>query len=223
VNDLNGGSIHHRSFAHENFAAAWYDNDRIAISAADPNTFLGEVRVLDLGSGQSTALLSLDGASAGVSFDHQGNLFTGNGFDLLPGGSDTGDIRAFLASDIAEVLSGQRRAFNFADSGSGGSSYGHWGLFHLAAWFHNPLCLGFQVARARGSVEDLLYYEPFESKLAMQDVALDKYFRVTEVVTMRSSWTDPNALFVGVKAGRNGIAHAHQDLGSFAFYGLGEK
>jgi len=54
-------------------------------------------------------------------------------------------------------------------------------------------------------------------------VPLDKYFRATEVVTARSSWTDPNALFLGVKSGRNGIAHAHQDLGSFIFYGLGEK
>jgi len=117
LNDLNGGSIQHRTFRHENFAGAWYDENRLAISAADPGTFLGEVRVLDLGSGQSTRLLSLDGASAGVSFDHQGNLFTGNGFDLLPGGSETGDIRAFLASDIAEILSGQRSAFDFADSG----------------------------------------------------------------------------------------------------------
>ena len=40
---------------------------------------------------------------------------------------------------------------------------------------------------------------------------------------MRSSWTDPDAAFVGIKCGKNGIAHAHQDLGSFIFYALGEK
>ncbi len=134
----------------------------------------------------------------------------GKGFSMA------GDFPVYLTSPANGY-------FNFADSGSGGRNYEHWGLFYLAARFHNPLYLGFQEARAPGHVEDLLYYEPFESKLAMQDVALDKYFRETEVTTMRSSWTDPNALFVGVKCGRNGIAHAHQDLGSFAFYGLGEK
>lgn len=117
LSDLNGGSILHRSFAHENYSAAWYDGDRIAIGAADPNTFLGEVRILDLGTGLSTRVLSLDGASGGVSFDRNGNLFTGNGFDVLPGGSETGDIRAFDAADVAEILSGQRQPFAFADSG----------------------------------------------------------------------------------------------------------
>lgn len=117
LSDLNGGRILHRPFEHENYAAAWYDTDRVAISAADPGTFLGEVRLLDLSTGVSTRLVSLDGASAGVGFDRQGNLFTGNGYDLLPGGSQTGDVRAFLAAELAEVLSGQRGAFNFAEEG----------------------------------------------------------------------------------------------------------
>lgn len=117
VRDLNGGVIRPRSFDHENFAAAWYDSDRVAISAADPGTFLGEVRLLDLSTGTSTRLVTLDGASAGVGFDREGNLFTGNGYDVLPGGSQTGDVRAFFAAELAEVLGGQRRAFNFADEG----------------------------------------------------------------------------------------------------------
>lgn len=117
LSDLNGGAILHRSFEHENYAAAWYDAGRVAISAADPGTFLGEVRLLDLSTGVSTRLVFLDGASAGVGFDRQGNLFTGNGYDLLPGGSQTGDVRAFLAAELAEVLSGQRGSFNFADEG----------------------------------------------------------------------------------------------------------
>lgn len=115
--DLNGGSIVHRSHQHENYAATWYDNDRIAISAADPNTFLGEVRILELASGASTRVVSLDGASGGVAFDASGNLFTANGYDFIPGGSATGEIRALLAGDIAEVLSGQRGAIEFATSG----------------------------------------------------------------------------------------------------------
>ncbi len=40
---------------------------------------------------------------------------------------------------------------------------------------------------------------------------------VSAVATMRSSWTDPNALFVGVKAGSPNTGHGHMDVGSFIF------
>ena len=132
------------------------------------------------------------------------------------GFSMTGDFPVYLVTPVGGI-------YNFADSGSGRGSYQHWGFFFLADRFKNPLYLNFQEQRARGSVYDILYYRPFESELAIQDVKLDKRFRVTEVATVRSSWTDRNALFAGIKCGRNGIAHAHQDLGSFIFYGLGEK
>ena len=132
------------------------------------------------------------------------------------GFSLAGDFPVYLVSPLGGI-------FNFADSGSGNGAYQHWALFYLADRFRNPLYLHFQEKKARGDVYDILYYQPFEAELAPQDVVLDKYFRKTEVATMRSSWTDRNALFAGIKCGRNGIAHAHQDLGSFIFYGLGEK
>lgn len=37
------------------------------------------------------------------------------------------------------------------------------------------------------------------------------------VATMRSSWNDPKALFVGFKAGSPSVNHAHMDVGSFIF------
>ena len=37
------------------------------------------------------------------------------------------------------------------------------------------------------------------------------------VAVFRSSWTDPNAIFLGFKAGTNGFNHSHLDLGSFVF------
>ena len=134
----------------------------------------------------------------------------GTGFELA------GDFPVYLVSPLGGI-------YNFADSGSGRGSYQHWGFFFLADRFRNPLYQHFQEQHTRGSLLDILHYRPSESDLAIQDVKLDKYFRKTEVATMRSSWTDRNALFVGIKCGRNGIAHAHQDLGSFIFYGLGEK
>jgi hypothetical protein len=145
-------------------------------------------------------------------------------------GTDFGMIEALrgkgfsVAGDFPVYLTSPRNGFfNFANSGSGGSSYHHWGLFYLAARYQNPLYLDFQEERTRGSAEDIIYHEPFSAERAIEDVPLDKHFRGTEVATMRSCWTDPDALFVGIKAGKNGIAHAHQDLGSFILYGLGER
>jgi hypothetical protein len=131
------------------------------------------------------------------------------------GFSQAGDFPVYLVSPLGGI-------YNFADSGSGGGTYQHWGLFYLADKFRNPLYQHFQEQATRGTLDDILYYRPLPSELAIGDVPLDKHFRVTEVATMRSAWTDRDALFVGIKCGRNGIAHAHQDLGSFVFYGLGE-
>ncbi len=44
-----------------------------------------------------------------------------------------------------------------------------------------------------------------------------------DIVTMRGSWTDPNASFVGIKAGQNGVPHGQLDLGSFVFDALGVR
>jgi hypothetical protein len=46
---------------------------------------------------------------------------------------------------------------------------------------------------------------------------LDHYLNgdINELVFMRSSWTDPNALWIGIKSGTNGSNHSHLDLGNF--------
>jgi len=145
----------------------------------------------------------------------------GTDFGLVAGLQDTGfaqagDFPVYLVSPLGGI-------YNFADSGSGSGRYQHSGLFYLAARFRNPLYQYFQEQHTSGRLEDILYYEPLPAELATADLPLDKHFRQTEVATTRSSWSDPDAIFVGIKCGRNGIAHAHQDLGSFVFYALGEK
>ncbi len=132
------------------------------------------------------------------------------------GFSQAGDFPVYLVSPLGGI-------YNFADSGSGSGRYQHSGLFYLANRFQNPLYQHFQEQHTSGGLLDLLYYEPLPTKPAISDLPLDRYFRKTEVATMRSAWADPEAVFVGIKCGRNGIAHAHQDLGSFIFYALGEK
>lgn len=46
---------------------------------------------------------------------------------------------------------------------------------------------------------------------------------VTPVASMRTSWTDPNAIFVGIKAGRAGSNHSHMDIGSFIMESQGVR
>ena len=44
-----------------------------------------------------------------------------------------------------------------------------------------------------------------------------------DVVTFRSAWDEPEALFVGFRAGDNDANHAHLDAGSFVFDALGVR
>jgi hypothetical protein len=132
------------------------------------------------------------------------------------GFAQAGDFPVYLVSPLGSI-------YNFADSGSGSGGFQHPSLFYLAARFRNPLYRYFQEQHTSGGLADLLYREPLRTELTIGDLPLDKYFRQTEVATMRSGWADREATFVGIKCGKNGIAHAHQDLGSFIFYALGEK
>ncbi len=45
----------------------------------------------------------------------------------------------------------------------------------------------------------------------------------TGMVVWRSSWTDPNPVYVGFKGGDTRFRHAHLDLGSFVYEALGQR
>lgn len=54
--------------------------------------------------------------------------------------------------------------------------------------------------------------------------SLDRLFGGrSQVFSMRGSWTDPQASFVGAKGGDNSLSHAQQDVGSFVFDALGTR
>ncbi len=89
-------------FSVSHFDAAWADNTRLAITAG---TFgqPSQVTLLDITSPTSnpsnTVIIdNIQGSSAGIAFDANGNLYTGNGFDGATGGSGTGWIKAFDSS-----------------------------------------------------------------------------------------------------------------------------
>jgi hypothetical protein len=56
------------------------------------------------------------------------------------------------------------------------------------------------------------------------DAPLDaKFTGRSQVFTMRGSWTNEQASFVGAKGGDNSLSHAHQDVGSFVFDARGVR
>jgi hypothetical protein len=55
------------------------------------------------------------------------------------------------------------------------------------------------------------------------NLPLALWMRRADVMTLRTSWTDNQALFVGIKSGTNRANHSHLDLGSFIFEALGHR
>jgi hypothetical protein len=59
---------------------------------------------------------------------------------------------------------------------------------------------------------------------AAAELPLDAHFRgIADVAVFRSAWNDPEAIFVGFKAGENGDHHAHLDSGSFVLDANGQR
>jgi hypothetical protein len=99
-------------------------------------------------------------------------------------------------------------------------------IFWLAQTYHNPLYAYSEheeIANRPANAAHLVWYaaRPPARSVRRQ---FDSYFRgPVEVVTMRSAWDDPNALFVGIKAGYNQVNHGHLDLGNFELDALGVR
>jgi hypothetical protein len=100
-------------------------------------------------------------------------------------------------------------------------------MFWLARTFHNPLygqSEHEQLANRAASAAHLVWYTARPPARAVRNKQLDYYFRgPVEVVTIRSAWDDPNALFLGIKAGYNQVNHGHLDLGNFELDALGVR
>jgi dienelactone hydrolase len=115
---------------------------------------------------------------------------------------------------------------NFADVGEDSARRPMPCMFWLARTFHNPLYAWSeheQIATRPATAAHLVWYTARPPARAASR-QLDAYFKgPVEVVTMRSAWDDPNALFVGVKAGYNQVSHGHLDLGNFELDALGVR
>jgi hypothetical protein len=116
---------------------------------------------------------------------------------------------------------------NLADVGERSSRRPMACMFWLARTFHNPMYAQSeheQLAKRAASAAHLVWYTARPPARAVRNKQLDYYFRgPVEVVTMRSAWDDPNALFLGIKAGYNQVNHGHLDLGNFELDALGVR
>jgi hypothetical protein len=115
---------------------------------------------------------------------------------------------------------------NLADCGEKSSRRPMPCMFWLSRAFDNLLYAESehaQIAKRNVSPQHIVWYVPApEKKPESKD--LDRYFRgPVEVAVFRSAWDDPDALFVGVKAGYNQVNHGHLDLGNFELDALGVR
>ncbi|MDE3197860.1 MAG: heparinase II/III family protein [Acidobacteriota bacterium] len=92
-------------------------------------------------------------------------------------------------------------------------------MFWMAKRFNNPVYAWSEQKQlehgSRSGPYDLVWFNRESHPPQAPGWPLDAAFYSTGFATFRSSWEDPNALFVAVKAGDNKAPHSHFDLGSF--------
>ncbi len=146
-------------------------------------------------------------------------LDTDFGFLQIEGLAQAGDFPLYTTGPTGYYL-------NMADVGEKSSRRTLPCLFWLAWTFDKPFYAHEEramLAEHRASPQHVVWYMPEPGgKLPVRD--LDRYFRgPVEVALFRSSWDDPEALWVGVKAGYNQVNHGHLDLGNFELDALGVR
>lgn len=132
----------------------------------------------------------------------------GTDFGLMDGQGvkQTGYFPVYMTGPTGKV-------FNFADGGTSISP--SMCLYALSQWYDDPAYAYLARKSGGGSIFDLIFYNSAGSVRDVASIPRDRLFSGIGVAEFRSSWTDRNALFVGFKAGRNGVHHHHLDLGGF--------
>jgi len=160
------------------------------------------------------------GSNAAVTFIAALETALGADFGLA---ETSGFSRAGRFRIYAEGPTG--KSFNFADSGERVGRGVQ--LFWLARRFREPVYawMAAQLFKTApdASAAALAWFEPEGESPEQARWPLDVLFTGVDVAFMRSSWSDPLALFAGVKGGDNSGAHAHLDLGTFVLDAGGHR
>ncbi len=141
-------------------------------------------------------------------------LGTDFGLSKAIGFSETGLFPIYITGPTG-------RTFNFADGGDGTLRAPQ--MFWLARKFNRPVYAWYARTFASPHPLDLIWFDERGKDPQSEGLPLDKYFRYVEVVSMRSSWNDKDAIFVGFKAGDNKFNHSHLDIGTFVLDALGYR
>jgi hypothetical protein len=111
--------------------------------------------------------------------------------------------------------------FNYADCSE------HAGRTDCLLWlghrFHLPAATRMAAMTDSPTAAGLIWYHDQGKDPAAAQLPLDRYWQDVEVATMRSSWTDPQAVFVGIQARSHTMNHEHLDMGSFVLDALGQR
>ncbi len=114
---------------------------------------------------------------------------------------------------------------NYADSGERKSRKPMAAMFWLARTYGNPLFAAaehIELAKRPASAQHVIWYAVAPRRARPR--GLDRFFDgPVQVAVFRSAWDDPDALFVGFKAGFNQVNHGHLDLGNFEIDALGVR
>ncbi len=116
-------------------------------------------------------------------------------------------------------------SFNYADGGETSDSSPM--MFALSTFYQRPdyavwirdfLERKDRYASGRLAVFHAIWYNPAGTATDFAKTPLAKSWRgIQDVCTMRTAWGDPNAAFLGFKAGNNRANHGHLDIGSFVY------
>lgn len=109
---------------------------------------------------------------------------------------------------------------NFADSGENSKVTTSAAMFFLSNVYNNPQISNYlhNLIKSTNTLAKpfhVVWYKTPTNEAS--NPPLDYYLdgEINELVFLRSSWTDPNASWIGIKSGVNSSPHSHLDLGNF--------
>lgn len=129
------------------------------------------------------------------------------------------------ADYLLNMLGSSGQAFSYSDGGS--SAALNTSMFWFADKTKRPELLRHELAFIETAKPDKIAGDRLLPTLLIwgKDVATSKIpipnynlwvgEGLSPVTMMRTSWTDPNAIYLGFKAGSPSVNHAHMDIGSF--------
>jgi len=140
---------------------------------------------------------------------------TGTDLDLsnTEGFPQTGMFRIHFVGPAGQT-------FNFGDAGSSVSGAAQ--MFWMSREFDEPLYAWHERQYMRGNDPLALWWFDPRGE-GHEGLPLDAMFGKVNAAFFRSAWEDPDAIFVGFKAGDNKASHSHLDLGTFVLDALGKR